>query len=568
MASNLGVVELTVAIHRVFDTETDRLVFDVGHQAYVHKILTGRADKFDGLRTFGGMAGFPKPSESIHDAFIAGHASNSVSVALGMARARTLQGQNHQVLALLGDGAMTGGLAYEGLNDAGASGVPMIVILNDNGMSISPNVGGISNHLKKIRSKPGYFGIKRAYRKTMYALPGGRKAYDVSKRCKDFLKRHLVGLTLFEKMGFSYIGPIDGSNLSRLTDLLQYAKDMTTPVVVHVKTHKGAGYPPAEENPGSYHGVGKFDAKKGLSPSSGQPTFSGTFGKTLCCLASQDEKICAVTAAMIPGTGLDGFAKRFPERTFDVGIAEGHAVCMAAGLAKSGMVPVVPMYSTFLQRAYDMMFHDVALLNLHVVFCVDRAGLVGEDGETHHGVFDVGYLRQVPGMALYAPANQVELTSMLETAIYEETGPVAVRYPRGGDGKYQEMATQPVVAQGSDITLVTYGTLVNQALEAREILAGKASVEVVKLGKIAPLDMTPILESCRKTKAIFVAEEVASCGCLAREIFENLSKSGINIPMESQNVGGFVTHGKRDILLEQCSLDGNSLAKSLLEVLS
>ena len=446
LASNLGVVELTLALHLVFDTSKDRLVFDVGHQAYVHKILTGRMDKFQGLRTFGGIAGFPKPSESVHDAFIAGHASNSVSVALGMARARTLRGSEEQVIALLGDGAMTGGLAYEGLNDAGASGEPLIVVLNDNGMSIKPNVGGISKHLKLIRTKPGYFGIKMAYRRFTHAVPGGKFLYGITHRLKAFLKRHLVGITLFEEMGFSYIGPVDGSDIGRLTELLRYARELRCPVLLHVITKKGAGYGPAEEMPDRFHGVGAFDSASGATPPARSVTFSSTFGDTMLELAAEDARFCAVTAAMQQGTGLDGFAARYPERFFDVGIAEGHAVAMAAGLAKQGMIPVVAVYSTFLQRAFDMLLHDVGLLQLHVVFAVDRAGLVGEDGETHHGVFDVGYLRQIPGMRVLCPANQAELRIMLRRAALEMQGPVAIRYPRGGDGFLKSVCSKPVSA--------------------------------------------------------------------------------------------------------------------------
>ena len=448
LASNLGVVELTLALHLVFDTAQDRIVFDVGHQAYVHKILTGRQEQFRQLRTFGGIAGFPKPSESEHDAFIAGHASNAVSVALGMARARTLQKQDYSVIALLGDGALTGGLAYEGLNDAGASGEPLIVILNDNGMSITPNVGGISRHLKLIRTKPGYLGIKMAYRKFTRAIPGGNVLYRATHRLKAFLKRHLIGITLFEDMGFNYIGPVDGSNVRRLTELLRYAREMQEPVLLHVITKKGSGYGPAEEKPDQFHGVGAFDTASGATQPSKSVTFSATFGNTMQELAAEDPRICAITAAMKPGTGLDGFAAAYPDRFFDVGIAEGHAVAMAAGLAKQGMIPVAAIYSTFLQRAFDMMLHDVGLLNLHVIFAVDRAGLVGEDGETHHGVFDVGYLQQVPGMQILCPANQAELRTLLRKAALEMTGPVAVRYPRGGDGFLKSVCTEPCLREG------------------------------------------------------------------------------------------------------------------------
>lgn len=568
LASNLGVVELTLALHLVFDTQVDRLVFDVGHQSYVHKILTGRMQQFSGLRTYGGIAGFPKPSESIHDAFIAGHASNAVSVALGMARARTAQHQSYQVAALLGDGAMTGGLAYEGLNDAGASGEPLIVILNDNGMSITPNVGGISRHLKLIRTKPGYFGIKLAYRKFTRSVPGGKYLYGLTHRMKAFLKRHLVGITLFEEMGFSYIGPVDGTDIRRLTELLHHAVELQCPVLLHVITRKGSGYGPAEENPDLFHGVGSFDLASGTAPPARSVTFSATFGDTMLELAAKEPRICAVTAAMQPGTGLDGFAARYPSRLFDVGIAEGHAVCMAAGLAKQGMIPVVAIYSTFLQRAYDMLLHDVALLQLHVVFAVDRAGLVGEDGETHHGVFDVAYLRQIPGLKLFCPSNQAELRTMLCQAALETEGPVAIRYPRGGDGFLKSICDRTVIREGTDLTMVAYGTMINPVLEAVVRLKQLGiHAEVLKLAQIKPLDPEPVAASVRKTGRLFVAEETMDCGCVANDLFAALAARGIPAVVGKKNLGDrFVTHGSIRKLYEICGLDCDGLLKEIREV--
>ena len=386
LASNLGAVELTVAIHRVFDTEKDRLVFDVGHQCYVHKALTGRQELFSTLRQFGGLSGFPKPRESVHDAFIAGHASNSVSVALGMARARTLTGGDYRVLALIGDGALTGGLAYEGLNNAGASGEPLIVILNDNGMSINPNVGAVPRHLGRLRSKPAYYHFKKWYRGLFGKHPAQNPVYRFNHQVKSFLKKSLwPRSTMFEDMGFTYLGPIDGHDLPRLCDMLQWAKELNGPVLVHVYTVKGKGYPFAEANPGKFHGISPFDPETGLLKKPGGESFSSVFGKTLCDCAAQNSRVCAITAAMADGTGLTPFAKEFPKRFFDVAIAEGHGVAMAAGLAKQGMIPVFAVYSTFLQRGYDQLIHDISLQNLHVVLGVDRAGLVGSDGETHHG---------------------------------------------------------------------------------------------------------------------------------------------------------------------------------------
>ena len=467
LASNLGAVEILVALHRVFDTGRDRLVFDVGHQCYVHKILTGREGAMETLRMFGGLSGYPKPQESVHDAFIAGHASNSVSVALGMAFARTRLGQDHSVIALLGDGALTGGLAYEGLSGAGLSGEQLLVILNDNGMSITENVGGIAQHLAHQRLKPQYLRFKKSYRKLMPVLPGGRQIYRFTHKVKTAVKETLLPCSMFEDMGFTYLGPVDGNDVRGLTRLLRYAKDLKTPVLLHVRTVKGKGYPPAEKNPDAYHGVSRFCVQTGepLHPSG--PSFSSTFGAALCELAEKDGKICAITAAMRDGTGLGGFAKRFPDRFFDVGIAEGHGVAMSAGMAKEGCLPVFAVYSSFLQRGYDMLIHDVGILGLHVILGVDRAGLVGEDGETHHGLFDVAYLSTVPGMTLYAPASFAELRTMLGLAAAAQ-GPVALRYPRGGEERYTADAGRaPCIrlTEGADITLVTHGITVSTVLQ-------------------------------------------------------------------------------------------------------
>ena len=570
LASNLGVVELTVALERVFDTSRDRLVFDVGHQSYVHKILTGRREGFSSLRTFGGLSGFPKPSESPCDAFVAGHASSAVSTALGMARARTLQKEDYHVSALMGDGALTGGLAYEGLNDAGESNEPLIVILNDNGMSITPNVGGISRHLSLLRTRAGYFRLKKIYRSVTGALPGGKAVYRFTHRMKERMKRMLLGSTLFEEMGFEYYGPVDGHNLERLEYMLRLAKSCQKPVLLHVITKKGKGYAPAEENPDVFHGIGSFDPESGKPPlCSHLPSFSDTFGKTLCNLAREEPRLCAITAAMVGGTGLTEFAREFPERCFDVGIAEGHAVTMAGGLAKQGMLPVVAIYSTFLQRAYDMLLQDVAMQKLHVVFAVDRAGLVGEDGETHQGVFDISYLRSVPGMQILCPANQEELTHMLRKAVLEMDGPVAVRYPRGCDGAFAEIARSAVVREGSDITLIGYGRLINNLLEAADLLERTGiRAEVLKLPSVKPIDMRPIAASVKKTGAMVVAEEAVCIGCAGKEIAASLRTSGINVPTRLVNIGDrFVPHGSVSSLYRLLGLDAASLAQTAREVL-
>lgn len=569
LASNLGVVELSVALHMVYDTNNDRLLFDVGHQAYVHKILTGRQEQFSSLRQFGGMAGFPKPSESNHDAFIAGHASDAVSVALGMARARTLQKQNYDVVAVLGDGALTGGLAYEGLNDAGESGEPLVIVLNDNGMSIKPNVGGVAKHLSMVRLKPGYFELKKVYRDVTKVLPFGSKIYSLTHRMKDYLRKKLLGVTIFEKMGFRYLGPVDGHDIEKLTFLLKEAKDMREPVLLHVLTTKGKGYIPAEVMPSSYHGVGQFDPEIGLRSKSGEKAFSETFGDTMCQLALSDSRVCAITAAMEQGTGLSKFASRYPKRFYDVGIAEGHAVCMAAGLAKQGMIPVFAVYSTFLQRSYDMLLHDVALLGLHVVFAVDRAGLVGEDGETHHGVFDVAYLSQVPGMQIFAPASQAEMKRLLHKAVVELDGPVAVRYPKGSDGEYKQEYWEDRICPESSITFVTYGTTINQVLEVvRQLQEEKIYADVIKLDQICPLCTEQIRASVRKTGRVLVAEEVMTNGSVGISILAELVHQNIMAKSRLVNLGErFISHGNLDSLRKETGIDAQGIYQKAKELL-
>ncbi len=570
LASNLGIVELMIAIEKEFDTRTDRLVFDVGHQSYVHKLLTGRREQLKTIRTFGGISGFPKPYESDCDAFTAGHASSAVSVALGMARARTLQKKSHHVLALLGDGALTGGLSYEGLNDAGDSHEPLIIILNDNAMSIANNVGGIAQYLNLIRTKPGYFKLKRIYRKFVQRVPGGMILYRITHRLKESFKKHTLGINLFEEMGFQYMGPVSGHDITRLIYMLRRAKEMHCPVLLHVLTQKGKGYPPAEENPDIFHGVGPFDPKTGELKCCRTVTFSDTFGKELTRLAAHDQRICAITAAMCSGTSLDSFARAYPGRFFDVGIAEGHAVSMAGGLAKQGMTPVVAIYSTFLQRAYDMIMQDAALLDLHVVFAVDRAGLVGQDGETHHGIFDVGYLRQIPGMTVLCPASQKELESMLSSAIYTYTGPVAVRYPRGSDGRYRKCMEGNIFRAGRDVTILTYGILINEVLDCADTLYRQGmQAEIIKLDVICPLNMEPILASVKKSGALFVVEDCVDSGCVAQEIFAKILQQGLSVRCACRNLGNrFVSHGKNAELYRASGLDGQSLSLWITETLA
>ena len=572
LASNLGAVELTVAIHRVFDTGVDRLVFDVGHQCYPHKILTGRGKEMETLRQYKGLAGFPKPNESIHDAFVAGHASNSVAVALGMAEARTALGQNYKVMALIGDGALSGGLAYEGLSNAGASGEQVLVILNDNGMSIDQSVGGVSKHLSEQRTRPQYLSFKKSYRKIMKATWVGRKIYRITHGMKQLLKQFLLPCSMFENMGFQYLGPVDGHDLDKLTQMMQYAKELDGPVLLHVKTIKGKGYSFAQENPNAFHGVSPFDPVTGKKLGGSTDNFSVVFGRKLTQMAKEHEEILALTAAMVGGTGLDEFSREFPQRFFDVGIAEECAVSMAAGMAKQGAIPVFAVYSTFLQRAYDMLIHDVAIDKLHVVFGVDRAGLVGEDGETHQGVFDVAYLDSVPGMTVLAPASFAEMESMLEQAVLKLKGPVAIRYPRGGQGAYREDggdAPCSVLRRGSALTMVSYGTQINEVLASAEELAGHGiDSEVIKLNRITPLPVEEVIASVVRTGALLVAEENIYSGSVGQRLSAELGRRGIAARVVLVNCGGdFVAHGAVSCLKQELGLDQAGITKKALEVL-
>ncbi len=580
LASNLGVVELSVAIETVFDTARDRLVFDVGHQSYVHKLLTGRVERFDSLRQLDGMAGFPKPCESETDAFVAGHASSSVSVALGMARARTLRKETYHVVALLGDGAATGGMAYEGLNDAAVSREPMVVILNDNEMSIDRSVGGMARHLSRLRTKERYLGMKVRFRNLMKKLPGGMSFFRFAQKWKNRLKRFLLPTTVFENMGMDYLGPVDGHDLPELIRILRVARDMKTPVLVHVLTQKGRGYHPAEADPAKFHGVGKFDPTTGVVEKSCGVSFSHAFGEKLVELAKADSRVCAITAAMPGGTGLLDFHAAFPDRLFDVGIAEEHAVSMAGGLAKQGMVPVVAIYSTFLQRAFDQILQDVSILHLHVVFAVDRAGLVGEDGETHHGVFDVGYLRQAPGMMILCPCCCHELSQMLEWAVEEYEGPVAIRYPRGCEpaglttGAWEnrpDLSAQGALTchrKGKNLTLICYGSLIGNVLEAAALLSA-AGIEatVLRLLTAAPLPVEAIAEQLAPGAPVVIVEETASGSGIGESLAYELGHIRPDSAVYCRNLGKkFIKHGCNAQLYQRAGLDGQGIAAFCREV--
>lgn len=573
LASNLGIVELTVAIHLEFDTARDRLVFDVGHQCYVHKLLTGRREGFDTLRQFGGMAGFPKPSESVHDACIAGHASNSVSIAAGMARARTTLGQDYHVLALIGDGALSGGMAYEALNDAGRSGEPLIVILNDNGMSISRNVGALAQHLAKIRVKPSYSRAKLRVKHLLSRLPGGQSFIRGIHEFKQRIKNILLPGLFFENMGFLYLGPADGHNIEDIRELLRYAKALKKPVLIHVKTVKGKGYRFSQEHPETFHGTPGFNARTGRSTSPQSFGFSEAFGTELCAIAARDPRIFAITAAMPAGTGLSEFASRYPARFVDVGIAEEHAVATAAGMARQGLIPVCAIYSTFLQRAYDQIIHDVAIDRLHVVFAVDRAGISGEDGETHQGIFDAAFLCGIPGLTVYAPASARELRTALHCAVEQEQGPVAIRYPKkipayAGEDSTGQAAVYIRRSDDPRILLIGYGPLLSNLLEAARLLEAQGiACEVLKLFRIRPLPEACIRDAAMRAGAVLIAEESIPEGSVGQRIAAML----VNEPVRVAAVNcasRFLPCGSITRLREACGLDAKSIACSAASLLT
>ena len=574
VSSNMGVVELTVAIETVFNTEKDRLVFDVGHQSYVHKMLTGRQADFPSLRQFGGMAGFPKPAESCTDSFVAGHASSSVSIALGMARARTLQQEDYHVIALMGDGAATGGMAYEGLSDAAVSREPLIIILNDNELSIDQNVSGMASHLRQLRSKERYIGMKRSYRNCILKMPGGRYVYRFTHNLKDRLRRMLIPTTIFESMGLTYLGPVDGHDTEHLISLLRIAKEMRCPVLIHAMTQKGRGYEPSERHPKLFHGIGKFDPVTGIPVKKAVPTFSDAFGKTMVKLAAENSKVCAITAAMPGGTGLLEYKQTYPNRLFDVGIAEEHAVSMAGGLAKQGMTPVVALYSTFLQRSYDMILQDICMQHLPVVLAIDRAGLVGEDGETHHGIYDIGFLRHAPGMTILSPASLKETGDMLAWAVRKRFGPVAIRYPRGGNGDFCDSGwcdnpadSVYIHRKGADVTILTYGTLVNEVLRAADILEMKGVfATVLRLMVVSPLPVDEIFVNLSNNHRVFVAEEIAG-NCGIRESLESLlRKKDPGCHVNGCDLGNqYIPHGSLDKLYDFYGISGEKIADSILE---
>ncbi len=577
LGASLGVVELTVALHHVFRSPRDKIIWDVGHQAYGHKLLTGRRDRFGTLRQKGGVSGFPKRSESAHDAFDVGHASTAISAALGYALARDARGEDHAVIAIVGDGALTGGLAYEGLNNAGQLRTNLIVVLNDNEMSISPNVGAIAKHLTRITSGRAYTRFEGRVWSLLGRGPGGRKMQILAGRTKEALKRLVVPTILFEELGFKYFGPIDGHDLATVVRTLRSVKELPGPILVHLVTQKGKGYAFAEQDRPRYHGVGCFDKEEGLKTVPPPPfSFTDVFGRTLVELARQDERIQAVTAAMPEGTGLSEFRREFPARFHDVGIAEQHAVTFAAGLACAGQRPVVAVYSTFLQRAFDQLIHDVALQRLPVVFAVDRGGLVGEDGATHHGAFDLSYLRLIPNFVVMAPKDENELRHMLATALKREDGPSAIRYPRGsglgvsllGEPTALPIGRAEVVAQGDDACLLAVGSLVAPALEAAQWLRRAGlSAGVVNMRFVKPLDEECLAQVWRRHRLVVTLEENSLCGGFGAAVLEWAARLGAD---EARVVtlglpDRFIEHASRRDQLAEVGLLGEQIGARLLE---
>ncbi len=577
LASNLGVVELTIAMHYCFKCPKDKFVWDVGHQAYTHKILTGRRDSFDTLRKIDGLSGFPKPKESKYDAFNTGHSSTSIAAAIGIATARDLNNDKYSVVAVIGDGAMTGGLAYEALNNVQHIKGNFIVVLNDNQMSISKNVGAMNTYLNELRTAQKYINAKSDVQKTLKNIPlVGDGLVEVLGKAKDGIKRAMVPSVMFEQFGFTYVGPVDGHDIKHLIRVFNKAKKLDKPVFLHVITKKGKGYPQAELQPSKYHGVGKFDVKTGLSDKKvGSVTYSEVFGEKLISLAQQNRKICAVTAAMPLGTGLARFGNLFPKRFFDVGIAEEYAVTFSAGLAKQGHIPVFAVYSTFLQRAYDQILHDVCIQNLHVIFAIDRAGLVGDDGETHQGIYDISFLAHIPNLTVMAPKNGEELKAMLDFAV-EHNGPVAIRYPRGAASSVLMAARSPIeygksetIYEGNEIALVGYGAMMDEVIVAYEkLVAAGYNPKLINARFASPIDKNMIKDLKDNFKYIFTFEDNIYSGGFGALLNQRLAEidKGENIVHNFSFPDTYVEHGNRALLLQRYRLDGESLGEDILSI--
>lgn len=571
LASNLGSVELTVALHKVFSSPEDSIVFDVGHQCYAHKLLTGRFEEFKTLRKENGLSGFMKPCESIHDPFITGHSSTSVSSAYGVSKAKEIQGDNGFAIAVIGDGALTGGMVYEAFNNVDRKSKNLIVILNDNKMSISKNRGALSNHLSTIRTRKKYYKFKIGFEKFLVKIPLiGKFLRSFVFHIKSMIKNALYNSNIFESLGFYYMGPVDGHNVQKLCEMMEVAKDYHRPVLIHVNTVKGKGYAPAENNPGNYHGVSKFDPEIGVEENS-KPNFSTVFGETLCEIAREDKKVCAVTAAMKYGTGLNMFAAEFKERFFDVGIAEEHAVTFAAALSKSGLKPVFAVYSTFLQRGFDQVIHDAAIAELPLTLCVDRAGLVGNDGETHQGIFDVSFLSLIPGVKIYSPSSYNELRSVLKERLKAPKGVAVIRYPRGSE---PEISFEPdyktdefsVCGKGK-IALLSYGVEIAELLQARqELIKDGIDTSVIGLSVLNPLSKE-LIDKLFKFESIAFFEEGILNGSIAEKIGSALLQNGYKGKYKIVAITDFVKQASVESQRKAFALDSNSIINFVKEVM-
>ena len=577
LGSNLGAVELTMALHLALRLPEDKIIWDVGHQSYTHKILTGRKDGFDGLRQFRGMSGFPKRKESICDAFDTGHSSTSISAGLGLVKARDIQGLDQTIVSVIGDGAMTGGMAYEALNNAGKLETNFIIILNDNNMSISENVGGVSKYLNNIRTADSYLDLKRGIYEALRGTPRGNNMVSGIRRVKSSFKQLVIPGMLFEDMGITYLGPVDGHNIQALVRVIQEARRVNGAVMIHAITQKGKGYAPAERHPARFHGADPFDVETGLpTRPHTTPNYTDVFSTVMCKLGGRDEKVVAITAAMPDGTGLKRFRNMYPERFFDVGIAEEHAVTFAAGLAAGGMKPVVAVYSSFLQRGYDQILHDVCIQNLPVVFALDRAGLVGSDGETHQGIFDLSYLTSIPNMNVCAPKNKWELADMLKYAVVFG-GPIAIRYPRGEAYDGLKEYREPIVCgraewiyRERDIALFAVGSMVKTAERVREKLKAEGmQVSLVNARFVKPIDEEAVREACREHRLIVTLEENVSAGGYGEKVLRLLS--GEQMAADYLQVAlpdAYIEHGNVEKLKSEIGLDPDSICQSIRERLA
>ncbi|MFO7888021.1 MAG: 1-deoxy-D-xylulose-5-phosphate synthase [Eubacteriales bacterium] len=577
LASNLGVVELTVALHYVYNSPVDKMIWDVGHQSYIHKILTGRKNLIKTIRQTDGLSGFIKRSESPHDIFEAGHSSTSISAALGIARARDLAGEDYEVAAIIGDGALTGGMALEALNDGGKRKSKLTVILNENEMSISKNVGAISSYLNKLRTTKSYYKFKEKIESLLSKIPIiGNKLIRLIRKIKEGLKTTILnGGMFFEELGYRYIGPVDGHNVTSIVNVLKKIKNSDTPVLLHVCTTKGKGYKLAEENPDIYHGVGNFDIKEGRKIIKGKKTFSSVFGDKLVEIAKKNNKVVALTAAMKDGTGLNRFSEEFPERFFDVGIAEQHGVTLAAGMACSGLIPVFAVYSTFLQRGYDQIIHDVAMQNLHVILCLDRAGIVGKDGETHQGVFDTSFLTNIPNVSVFTPGNFEELEIIMDYAVSKMNSPVAIRYPRGGikniiniKNKDFNPFKNQVLKKGNSLTILTHGRLTQDALNAANRLQDEGlSCEVLYMRCINPIDYDSIINSSNKTKRVLIIDESLEDTSIKNRIISKIHEKSKNVNIDYLTLPNkFIEHGTVEDILERYNLSEKGIYKKIKEI--